>query len=65
MLTRLVCERNGVKSKSQTYLADYVHERTTVDQLDIYQIMRAAGHVEALLGLTAHTSYDQPMPSDR
>ena len=30
---------------------------TTVDQIDLYQIMRAAGQVEALLGLTAHTKY--------
>jgi hypothetical protein len=25
-----------------------------------YQIMRAAGQVEALLGLTAHTKYERP-----
>ena len=54
----LVCERNGVASKSSTYLANYVTQHTTVDKIDIYQVMRAAGQVEILLGLTAHTRYD-------
>jgi antirestriction protein ArdC len=52
----LVCARNGVKSSSETYLADYVQANTTVDDIDIYQVMRAAGQVESVLGLTAHTS---------
>ena len=56
----LVCKRNGVASKSETYLANYVSTNTTVDNLDLYQVMRAAGQVEALLGLTAHTKYDRP-----
>ena len=55
----LVCARNGVKSKSETYLADYVSQNTTIDEIDLYQIMRAAGQVETLLGLTAHTKYDR------
>src|SRR6266542_788488 len=39
----LVCERNGVHAKSQTYLAaKYVEPKTTVEQIDIYQVMRAA-----------------------
>ncbi len=51
----LVCERNGVHAKSKTYLAaKYVEPKTTVEQIDIYQVMRAAGQVEALLGLTAY-----------
>lgn len=53
----LVCARNGVESKSQTYLAEYVEKHTTVENLDLYQVMRAAGQVETLLGLTAHTTY--------
>lgn len=56
----LVCARNGVASKSETYLANYVKENTTVDQIDLYRVMRAAGQVEALLGLTAQTKYDRP-----
>lgn len=57
----LVCARNGVTSKSETYLANYVAHNTTVDNIDLYQIMRAAGQVETLLGLTAHTKYDKPL----
>lgn len=52
----IVCSRNGVSSKSQTYLANYVRENTTVDQIDVYQVMRAAGQVENLLGLTAQNT---------
>jgi hypothetical protein len=55
----LVCARNGVRSKSETYLAHYVETNPTIDDIDIYQVMRAAGQVEALLGLTAHTKYDR------
>ena len=57
----LVCARNGVTSKSETYLATYVKENTTIDHIDLYQVMRAAGQVETLLGLTGHMKYDQPM----
>jgi len=47
----LVCERYGVKSKSQTYLSNFVDANTTTDQIDVYQVMRAAGQVEALLDI--------------
>lgn len=60
----LVCERNGVKSKSETYLKDYVEAHTTIDHIDLYQVMRAAGQVETLLGLAAHTKYDKPKPQE-
>lgn len=56
----LVCKRNGVESKSETYLANFVQQNTTIEQLDLYQVMRAAGQVEAVLGLTAHTKYEKP-----
>lgn len=49
----LVCKRNGVTSKSETYLARYVKENTTVGHIDLYQVMRAAGQVETLLGVNA------------
>ena len=49
----LVCIRNGVDSKSETYLAKYVDKHTTVDLIDLYQVMRAAGQIEGALGLTA------------
>lgn len=56
----LVCERNGVTSKSETYLKNYVQQNTNIDNIDLYQIMRAAGQVESLLDLTARTKYDMP-----
>lgn len=55
----LVCERNGVTVKSKSYLSNFVDNNTTIDSLDLYQVMRAAGQVEAILGLTAHTKYDK------
>lgn len=56
----IVCERNGIQSKSQTYLSNFVNENTTVDDLDVYQVMRAAGLVESMLGLAAHARFDRP-----
>jgi IrrE N-terminal-like domain len=56
----LVCARNKVISKSETYLSNYVTRNTAIENIDVYQIMRAAGQIEALLGLTAHTTYDKP-----
>jgi hypothetical protein len=53
----IVCQRNGVTSKSETYLANYVDQNTTVGNLDIYQMMRAAGQVETLLGLGAQAKF--------
>jgi hypothetical protein len=55
----IVCTRNGVTSKSESYLANYVRQDTTTEQLDMYQIMRAAGQVETILGLAAHTKVDR------
>lgn len=56
----IVCARNGVASKSESYLENYVAQDTTTEQLDLYQIMRSAGQVESLLGLAAHTKVDRP-----
>lgn len=53
----LVCARNGVTSKAEAYVATYVEQNTTIDEVDLYQIMRAAGQVEGLLGLTAKARY--------
>ncbi len=53
----IICKRNGVSSKSETYLANYVQANTTVDDLDIYQVMRAAGKIETLLGLTSQGGF--------
>ena len=51
----LVCERKGIESGSKSYLSAYVGQHTTIDELDIYQVMRAAGRVESLLGLDSRS----------
>lgn len=61
----LVCARHRVKSKSETYLTHYVENNTTADHLDIYNIMRAAGQIETLLGLTVNTKFDKQVKKKR
>lgn len=56
----VVCARIGVQSRSEAYLSKYVSEKTTLDELDVYQVMRATGQVESLLGLAAHTRFSGP-----
>jgi hypothetical protein len=53
----VVCARNGIRSRSETYLAHYVTQWTTIDAIDVYQVMRAAGQVESLLELTPHMKF--------
>lgn len=53
----LVCERNGVKTKSEAYLANFVTGGMSADNLDLYRITHAAGHVESILGLSMHTQF--------
>lgn len=45
----LVCRRNGVWSRAEVYLADYVANHETVENLELYHLMKAAGQVEAAL----------------
>ena len=47
----LVCARNGVESKSEKYLSNYVDQNTTTDDIDIYIVLRAAQDIENLLDL--------------
>lgn len=61
----LVCARNGVSCQSEKYLKDYVSKHTTIDDIDLYQIMRATGQIESILGLTAHTKFMKPQPRGR
>ena len=51
----IVCRRNGVNSKSHPYLSSFITENVEVDSLDVYQIMKAAGRVETVLGLRSDT----------
>lgn len=53
----VVCHRNGVQSTAENYLAGYVEKNTSIDDLDIYLLLRTAGQVEALLGLTPHIRF--------
>jgi len=54
----LVAHRRGIKSKSQTYLSGYVSAGTSLADLDLYAITRAAGHIEDALGIAAHTLFE-------
>lgn len=54
----LVCKRNGISPKSETYLSSYVDKDDNIEQFDLYQIMRAAGQVETILGLNYHSKYE-------
>ena len=56
----LVCARNGVVSKSEAYLSRFVSEHNTIESIDIYQVMRAAGHVEQVLGLSGQARVEMP-----
>ena len=56
----LVAKRNGVESRSETYLANYVKDNPALSNIDFYQITRAAGQIETLLGIAAHTQFDPP-----
>ena len=48
----LICARNGIKSESEIYLADFMKDNTVVNNLDLYLVMKSAGQVETLLELT-------------
>ncbi len=54
----IVCRRNGVHRKSQRYLSNFVNADTTSEGVGVYQVMRAAGQVETILGLAAHIHFD-------
>ena len=60
----IVCHRQNITPKSQTYLSQYVKDGTGTDGelsgMDFYQVMRAAGQVETLLGLGNHVHFTRP-----
>lgn len=55
----IICSRNNVQSKSESYLKDYVQKNTTIENFDIYVMLKAAGQVETALGLAAHIQLGQ------
>jgi hypothetical protein len=56
----IVCRRNEIAPRSETYLTSFVEADTSVDDLDLYEILRAAGQVETALGLSLTTRYEKP-----
>lgn len=56
-LAYLVCKRNGVESKSEEYLSSYVQSNTTVEHLDLYFLLKAAGQIETVLQLGEMVSF--------
>lgn len=56
----LVAKRNGIESRSETYLANYVRNNQAMENLDCYQITRAAGQIETLLGIAARCRFKDP-----
>ena len=56
-LAYLVCKRNGVESKSEEYLSSFVQANTTVDHLDLYLLLKAAGQIETVLQLGDMVSF--------
>ncbi len=62
----LVCRRQGVEPHSQPYLSNFVENHSAATRADIYQVMRVAGQVETLLGLTMEQEPPrQPQPTNR
>jgi hypothetical protein len=53
----LVCKRNGVESKSEEYLANFVDRNTNTGYLDIYLILKTAGQIETILELGDMVSF--------
>ena len=56
----LVSIRKNIESDPAQYLSEFVQSKTPVDSIDVHLIMRAAGLVETLLGIQAHSRFDQP-----
>jgi hypothetical protein len=56
----IICHRNGLKPRSDSYLSKYVAPDADSDSIGLYQIMRAAGQIETLLGLAVPTRVEKP-----
>jgi hypothetical protein len=48
---------NGVDSKAEEYLADYVHQHQSVERMDLDAILRSAGQIELVLKLGGLTGF--------
>jgi len=47
----LVCRRYDVESEAERYLAQHIQPGTSIADLDIDLMLRAAGQVESVLGI--------------
>jgi len=56
MVAYLVAMRNGLKPKSESYLANY---KGALKDLNLYGVMRAANAVETALGISAHHLWEE------
>lgn len=57
-LSYLVCKRWGVAPRADSYLVDYAKPGTEVEAIDLDRLSRAAGQVEAILGISAKTLFE-------
>lgn len=53
----IICCRNGVEARSEKYLNSYIKSGEPTEDLDLYAITRAAGHIERLLRLSKSTQW--------
>jgi hypothetical protein len=56
----VLSHRNGVETRSQKYLNEFVESGECADDLDLYAITRAAGHIERLLALSRSSQWRDP-----
>lgn len=56
-LSYLICARNNVKPKSESYLLNHIESDKDLPKLDIYTILKAAGQIERIINLDAHTKF--------
>jgi hypothetical protein len=58
----IVCKRSGVKSAAEAYLSGHLESHTGIEDIDVFSILKAAGAIEAMLGLACHTTFgDKPI----
>jgi hypothetical protein len=58
----IVCKRSGVKSAAEAYLSGHLGSHTSIEDIDVFSVLKAAGHIESVLGLACHTTFgDKPI----
>ena len=56
MTASLVAKRNGIKPKSESYLANY---QGAFEHLNLYAVIRAANAVETVMGISAQKLWNE------